>query len=158
MSPSPGPPGSVPAPALARGRSRRRPAARSEPIDVDAPAGPLHRQLEPRLVDRLQQVVDRVDLERLDGVLIVRRDEDDVRPVLRVEHPPRHLEPGQPGHLHVEKHDVGLQAIDGRERLDPVARLPDHLDAPHLPEEVAQFVPRQLFVVHQHGAQVHLTP
>ena len=48
-------------------------------IGGDAPPRPLDRDLEARLIDRLQQVVDRVDLERLDRVLIVRGDEDDVR-------------------------------------------------------------------------------
>ena len=33
---------------------------------------------------------------------------------LRVEQPARHLEAGQPGHLHVEKHEVGLQPLDRR--------------------------------------------
>ena len=47
-----------------------------------------------------------------------------------------------------------MQPIDGRQRLDAVARLADDLDAAQLPEQVAQFVPRQLFVVHEHRAQL----
>ena len=105
--------------------------------------------LEPRLVDRLQQVVDRVDLERLDRVLIVGGDEDDVRRRLRVDHAPRHLETGQPRHLDVEEHDVGLQSLDRAQRLDAVAGLPDHLDAADLAEQIAQLVPRELLVVDQ---------
>ncbi len=49
------------------------------PIRVHPAPGALDRDFEPRLIDRFQQVVDRVDLERLDGVLIVRGDEDDMR-------------------------------------------------------------------------------
>ena len=114
------------------------------------------RHLEPRRIDRLQQIVDRVDLERLDRVLIEGRDEDDVRRrAAAVEHPARHLEAGQPRHLHVEKHDIGLQPLDRRQRLDAVAGLADDLDAADLPEQVAQLVARQLLVVDEHGAQVH---
>ena len=39
--------------------------------------GPLDGLLEPRRLDRLQQVVDRVHLERLDRVLVERGDEHD---------------------------------------------------------------------------------
>ena len=108
-------------------------------------------------VDRLQQVVDRVDLERLDRVLIERGDEDDVRRRALVEHPPRHLEAGQPRHLHVEKHHVGLQPVDRRQRLDAVASLSDDLDAADLSEQVAQLVARQLLVVHDHSFRVRLS-
>ena len=40
----------------------------------------------------------------------------------------------------------------------PRYRLPDDLDASDLPEEIAQLIPRQLLVVHEDRAQVHLTP
>ena len=39
-------------------------------------AGPRHRLFEPRRLDRLQHVVDGVDLERLDGALVEGGDED----------------------------------------------------------------------------------
>ena len=85
------------------------------PIERHPPARALQRQLEPRRIDRLQQVVDRVDLERFDRVLIVRGHEDDVRSRgAAVEHPPRDLEARESRHLHVEKHQVGLQAVDRR--------------------------------------------
>ena len=66
---------------------------------------------------------------------------------LVVEQPPRDLEAGQPRHLDVEEHEVGLQPLDRRQRLDAVARLADHLDAADLAEQVAQLVARQLLVV-----------
>jgi hypothetical protein len=48
--------------------------------------------------------------------------------------PPGHLEPGQPGHLDVEEHHVGLEARDdGPSASIAVAGLADHLDAVHLP-------------------------
>src|SRR5919204_491092 len=99
------------------------------PLEAHAPSSALDRDLQPLGVDRLQEVVDRVHLERLDRVLIVRGDEDDVRGRARIEEPPRDLESGQSGHLHVEKDDVGLQPIDRRESLDAVAGLADDFDA-----------------------------
>ena len=113
----------------------------------------VYRIGEPRRIDRLQQVVDRVDLERLDGVLIVRGDEDDLRRRVVAEHPPRDLEAGEPRHLDVQEHDVGLQLVDRGQRLDTVAGLADHLDAADLIEQVAQLVAGQLLVVHEHRFQ-----
>ena len=121
-------------------------------IDADAPLRPLHGQAEPNRVDRLEQVVDRVDLERLDGMLIIRGDEDDVRRRARVEHPARDLEAGQPRHLHVEEHEVGLQAVDGRQRFHAVARLSDDLDPAQLSEQKSQLIPGQLLVVDENCA------
>ena len=132
-------------------------AGSDRPIGGDAAPRPIDGDLEPRLIDRLQQVVDRVDLERLDRVLIVGRDEDDLRTGAAADQPPRDLEAGQPRHLHVEKDDVRLQPLDRRQRLDAVAGLADHLDAADLFEQVAQLVPRQLLVVHEHGFQLHRT-
>ena len=87
-------------------------------------------------------------------MLIERRHEDDVRARAVIEQASGDLEPGQPGHLHVEKHEFGLEAADGIERLDSVAGLADELDAPDLTEQVDHLVPRELFVVDEHGAQL----
>ena len=110
------------------------------------------------MIHGLQQIIDRVHFERLDCVLVVRGHENDVRGRLRVEQATRHLEPRETGHLHVEKDDVGLQTVDRRERLDPVARLADHFDAAHPAEQIAQLVARQLFIIDEDRAQVHVRP
>ena len=70
--------------------------------------------------------------------------------------PPRHLEAGQPRHLHIEEHQVGLQAVDGLERLDAVAGLADHLDPADLSEQIPQLVARELLIVHENGPQIHV--
>ena len=68
---------------------------------------PLHGLLEPGRVDRLQQVVDGVDLERLDRVLVVRRHEHHARRRRpRASSCRATSNPGQPGHLHVQEHHV----------------------------------------------------
>ena len=113
----------------------------------------LDGRFEPRRIDGLQQIIDRVHFERFDGVLIVRRHEDDVRRRLRVDHAPRDFESRQAGHLDVEKHDVGLQPGDRRDGFDAVAGLTDDLDAADLAEQEAQLVARQLLIVHEDGGQ-----
>ena len=75
-----------------------------------------------------------------------------------IEHPSRDLEAAQARHLHVEEDHVRPEAIDRRESLDAVAGLADHVDAAELPEQEAQLVPSQLFIVDKDRTQVHLTP
>jgi hypothetical protein len=58
-------------------------------------------------LDRLEEVVDRVDVERLDGVLVVRRDEHELGLHVGLQEPTGDLEAGQPGHLHVQQDEVG---------------------------------------------------
>ena len=48
----------------------------------------------------------------------------------------------------------GRELLDGLERLGPVARLPDDLDAADLVEQIAQLVACELLVVHDERAEV----
>ena len=60
-------------------------------------------------VERLEQVVDRVHVERAQRVAVVGGDEDDERHLVgadRVDH----VEAVGAGHLHVEEHQVGRRA------------------------------------------------
>ena len=120
----------------------------------EAPAQPLHRLVEAPLLDGLQQVVDRVHLERLDGVLVVGGDEDHPRRRRRVlEQQVRHFEAGEPRHLDVEKRDVGLDGADDLEGADAVVGLADDGDVLDLTEEEAQFLAGGLLVVGDHRAE-----
>jgi hypothetical protein len=56
---------------------------------------------QPILIDRLQQIIERMDLERPDRILVVRGDEDDRR-LMRVAQSSHHLESVEPRHLDVE--------------------------------------------------------
>src|SRR4029077_15569632 len=58
----------------------------ADAVAGDAPAHPFHGQLQTGVIDRLQEVIRGVDLERLDRVLVVGRDEDDVRRGARGQH------------------------------------------------------------------------
>jgi len=77
------------------------------------------------IVDGFEQVVERVDVEGPDRVLIEGGHENDVWCALRVQ-ARDHIEPRHLGHLHVQKHQVGRQLADGRDRLAAVGALPDH--------------------------------
>jgi len=88
---------------------------------------PRQRGGEARLVDGLQQIVDGVRLERLDGVLIVGRDEHHQRHGL-LRQPREHLESRHAGHLDVEEHQVRLVLLDSRERLAAVGALGEDLE------------------------------
>jgi hypothetical protein len=104
-------------------------------------------------VDRLQEVVDRIHLERLHGVLIEGCDEDERKCViLTFEKVPCDLEPVQSGHLDIEKDQIGREAINRSQRLDAVAGLRDDVYITELLELVTQLVARRLLVVnHQYS-------
>ena len=69
----------------------------------------------------------------------------------------RDFEPGQSGHLHVQKHDVRLEIVEQPERGDAVVGLPDDFHVIGLRQQVAQLLPRRLLVVHHQGADLHVT-
>jgi hypothetical protein len=70
-------------------------------------------------------------------------------------HPPRDLESRQSRHLHIQEYNVRLQPFDCAQRFDAVAGLADDLDAADLTQKISKFVARQLFIVDQHGSQIH---
>ena len=74
---------------------------------LDAP----ERHVEPLVGERLQQVVERPRFERLERVDVVGGHEDDVRDQARPQLL-QHVESGALRHLDVEKHQVGLHAIN----------------------------------------------
>ena len=88
-------------------------SAESETFECNPSPHPLHRRVEPRRVDGFQQVVNRVDLEGFDGARVERRDEHDLRSCLEIDHAACDVEAGEAGHLHIEKDEIGLEAIDG---------------------------------------------
>jgi hypothetical protein len=53
--------------------------------------------------------------------------------------------------LHVEEHEIRLQALNRLEPFDAVARLSDDLDAARLAEQIRQLVSRQLLIVDENG-------
>ncbi len=102
--------------------------------------------------ERLEQIVDRLELERGDGELVVRRREHDRRIVLNAT---QHVEPVELRHLDVEKDEIGLELVDRRRPPSSVGRLADALDPLDLGDQVAQLPPRDRLILDDDGARLH---
>jgi hypothetical protein len=95
--------------------------------------------------ERLEQVVDRVHLERAQGELVVGGGEDIVRfGAGQFDH----LEAIELGHLDVEEHQFRLQLADGLDGLEAIRAFADDLDVGMRCQVLAQQPARQVFVVH----------
>ena len=95
---------------------------------------------EPRVVVGLQKGSrDRIELEGLERVLVIGRDEDHYRRDIGPDALER-LKPVAAHHLDVEEHEVRAKALYEVGRLDASRRLPDDLDAGVPLEEKADAV------------------
>jgi hypothetical protein len=89
--------------------------------------------LQPRRIDRLEHVVERVCFERLERVPIVRRHEDDERHRLHADLLDDLERRGTP-ELDIEEHDVGQPFDDRVNRAVAASAFSDALDAVELRE------------------------
>src|SRR6185295_10049649 len=110
--------------------------------------------LEPVAVVGLQKIVDRVQVERTDGVLVEGRHEHQQWRRVAFELC-GDFETGEAGHLDVEKYHVGLQRLDGRGRGETVRRLAGNLEVALRADPAAQLVARRGFVVDDEHAHHH---
>ena len=131
----------VVAPEGAAPAARRRLAGRRR----QARAHAAKRLRQPFRPERLEQVVDRVDLERLQRVLVVGGDEHH-RDVLLDQL--EHLESVQFRHLHVEQQQIRLEVGDGLDGFEAVRALGDHFHPRFLFEVLAENGARRRLVVH----------
>ncbi len=101
----------------------------------------------------LQQVVDGVDLERLDGVTGRTRSRRRCGPGTRRSSRRRATSnPLNPGIWTSRNTRSGLSALDGAQRFEAVGGLADDIDAADLLEQKAQLVARELLIVdHDHA-------
>ena len=114
----------------------------------------VERDVQARVLDRLQKIVERVRLERLQCVLIVRGDEHGQRH-LRRRHRAQQLEAVDAGHLHVEQHQLGLMFGDREECLAAVAGFGDDFDVGMSRQAQRQAASGQRFVVNDQRTQAH---
>ena len=108
---------------------------------------------EPVLAHRLEHVVDRVELEGVDGVVVVRRDEHDRR---RGAEPGQHageLQPGQAGHADVGEDRVDAPGLQHPQRLGGVVGRGDAADARVALEQPGELVESGPLVVDDEHAQ-----
>ena len=103
--------------------------------------------------DRLDQVIDCVDLERVEGELAVGGDEHDRRRVLEMLQGLGELQTRGLGHVDVEEDDIDgifLQFLDG---LAHAGGLGDHVGLAELVEQEAQLRTRRRLIVDDHCFQ-----
>ena len=112
---------------------------------------------EPVGVDRLQEIVERLDGERIDGVPLVRGHEHDGGRVGALAHEGCRLDAAQPRHLDVEEDDVGREVAGEIERLPRAGRLADDMHSGLAGEQVRQLRPRRRFVVDEQRADHRAT-
>ena len=132
-------------------------------ISVRAPlellTGSPERLREPISIERLEQVVERVHVERAQRVVVERRHEDDERHPLRPDGLDD-LETVGAGHLHVEKDQVWLKPPDRVDRVSAVRALGDDFEPVFAGQQRPQPLARQRFVLrdqHANPAVRHAT-
>ena len=113
----------------------------------DRLAAPLGRGTHAITPERLQQEVERADLERGHREPLERRRENDVGAVGDLL---GDLHARDAGHHDVQEEDVGPQLVHGADRGQPVARLVDVADPVEGRQVAAQRLARQRLVVRDH--------
>ena len=117
-------------------------------------ADPVQRRRQPVLLDRLHQIVDRLRLERAQGMLVIGGDEHEQRR-LDLHHPGNDRKSVEARHLDVEEDEVGLVGLDRADRLAAVGGGGDDLHVVMRLEAQAKPLGRQRLVVDEDGANGH---
>jgi hypothetical protein len=113
---------------------------------------PVQRLAQAGFVDRLQQVVDRVDLECAYRVLVIGRHERDERQLMLLQHP-HHADAVELGHLQVQQRQIRPFALDRRHRLRAGPRLGHNHDVFEGAQQRGEKRPCRPFVVGNHDAE-----
>ena len=95
-------------------------------LELDMTPRAPERLLEPLVVERLHEIVHGREVERLQRIPIVGRDEDRRRHVIRA-HLTHDVEARLPRHLHVEKHEIRVERAHGLDRRGAVVHARDDL-------------------------------
>ncbi|PYP77908.1 MAG: hypothetical protein DMD25_08180 [Gemmatimonadetes bacterium] len=98
--------------------------------------------------ERLEEIVQRLDLERGHGVAVEGRRKDDVGVVSELL---EDFEPVALGHLDVEEQQIRPDRVDGPNGGRAVARLAGDRDPRHVGEQVAQLLARERLVIGDDG-------
>ena len=110
----------------------------------DRPQQAPHGHPQPDPVDRLEEVVDRPNLERGDGILRMGGDEADVRPIGEFA---QELEPRSPRQLDIEKEDVGGMLLEHPAGLRDIPHGGEDLDLVVRREQLAESEARRGLVI-----------
>ena len=130
--------------------SRRR-------IVRDLLLGPAERALEARVIEGLQQVIERPSLEGAQRVLVVRGHEDYRRQKVAAQLL-EHVEAVAFGHLHIEEHEVGLRLADDRDRIKPAAAFRHRGDRRVRLQQCGQVAAGEGFIIDHQDSKLHSHP
>jgi hypothetical protein len=97
----------------------------------------------------------RLCIECVDRVFVIRRREDDGRRFDKRVQLPRGFDAIHAGHAHVEQNDVGSQLNGELERVASVARFARNFHVGNFAEQAPQALPRRRLVVDDQHTQFH---
>lgn len=142
-------------PARARGQqvAQRRLAAGAG-LRAELGAHALQRLAQPGARGRLQEVIERAGVKGAQGMLVVGRDENDGRQLLRPQGV-EHVEPVHPRHLDVQEYQVRLVFADGGHRRRAVPAFAGYLYIRLGREQRAETLAPERLVIHQECADLH---
>ena len=100
----------------------------------------------------LEEIIEGIDLERFDGIAIIRRDKHELGQCLAADQVFDDLKAIEAGHLDVEKKQIRRELTDHVYRFDSVARLTDDIYLGNRLEEKTKFLARKLFIVDDQSA------
>jgi hypothetical protein len=136
-------------------RRRRRFAVehRSQPLakgarltQLDVRTSASERLLEPLIVERLDEIIQRGELERLQRVLIVRGNKNCRRHRVDTDGT-NNVEARRPGHLHVEEHEIRMQRANLLDRSIAIVRGANDLDSLLVRQKIFDTLPGERLVV-----------
>lgn len=117
-------------------------------------ARPLQRDEKSHIVDRLQQIIQRLHFKGSQRVLVIGGEEDDARD-RSLRQQPQHLYAAHPRHLDVEKYQVGLERKDRSDRVFAVGALTYDRHVGMLRQAKTHPATCQWFVVYDQYPDVH---
>src|SRR5690606_31061607 len=115
-------------------------------VPVEAPRA-LDGGAQPFETDRLEQGVDRIRIERGQGMFVVCGAEDDGRCMFERCEVVRRLEAVHSRHADIQQQNVGAQAFDQFDRFAAIACFGNHFDRADLTQQVDQSLARQYLIV-----------
>ena len=118
----------------------------------DTLSGPLQGSCEARLIDRLEQVIQRAGFEGSQGVLVVGGDEDDSGRQVRAKHL-QHIEATALGHFDIEKDQVRFLFAYIPQSVGAGAALSQQLNFGFCPQKCEDVAARQRLIVYDERPQ-----
>ncbi len=112
--------------------------------------GAVQRLVEPHVIDGLEQIIERAELERGNRVIVEGGDEDDGWHLIGADFRD-HVEAVQLRHLHIQENQIGLVLAYRRDRLQSVLAFAHHFDVRNVGEKREQSLACERFIIdYQH--------